>query len=41
MELCVASGGRPYKNYKSNIDLAEREAIDENRSFVSLYNSDE
>jgi hypothetical protein len=41
MELCVSSGGRPYKNYKSNVDLAEREAIDENRSFVSLYNSDE
>jgi hypothetical protein len=41
MELCVSSGGRPYKNYKSNIDLAEQEAIDENRSFVSLYNRDE
>ena len=38
MDLCISSGGRPYKGFKSSIDIAEQEAIDENRSFVTLYN---
>jgi 5-methylcytosine-specific restriction endonuclease McrA len=38
MDLCISSGGRVYKGFESGIDKAEQEAIDENRSFVSLYN---
>jgi hypothetical protein len=38
MELCILSGGRAYNGFKSSIDKAEQEAIDENRSFVTLYN---
>jgi hypothetical protein len=38
MELCIASGGRPYKAFESSIDKAEQEAINEGRDFVSLYN---
>jgi hypothetical protein len=38
MDLCISSGGRAYKGFESAIDKAEQEAIDENRSFVSLYN---
>ena len=38
MDLCIASGGRAYSGFQSSIEEAEQEAIDENRSFVSLYN---
>lgn len=38
MGSCIASGGRAYSGFKSSIDKAEQEAIDENRSFVLLYN---
>jgi hypothetical protein len=41
MDLCIASGGRAYKGFESSIDIAEQDAIDENRSFVSLYNRDD
>lgn len=41
MALCVESGARPYKGYGSNIDRAEKEAIEEGRAFVSLYNRDD
>jgi hypothetical protein len=38
MDLCLSSGGRAYSGFKSPINIAEQEAIDDNRSFVSLYN---
>jgi hypothetical protein len=38
MDLCVNSGGRAYIGFKSSIDKAEQEAIDEDRNFVTLYN---
>jgi hypothetical protein len=38
MNYCISSGGRAYKGFESSIDLAEQEALDESRSFVTLYN---
>jgi hypothetical protein len=38
MQSCIDDGGKPYKSFKSNIDKAEEEAIEEGRSFVTLYN---
>lgn len=38
INLCIASGGKPYKGFESSIDKAEQEAISEGRDFVSLYN---
>jgi hypothetical protein len=38
MQSCIDAGGKPYKSFKSNIDKAEEEAIEEGRSFVTLYN---
>jgi hypothetical protein len=39
MQGCIDAGGKPYKSFKSNIDRAEEEeAIEEGRSFVTLYN---
>jgi hypothetical protein len=41
MQSCIDDGGKPYKSFKSNIDKAEEEAIEEGRSFVTLYNRDD
>lgn len=38
MDLCIASGGRAYRRFKSSIDIAEQEATDDNIGFVALYN---
>jgi hypothetical protein len=38
MQSCINAGGKPYKRFQSNIDIAEEEAIEEGRSFVTLYN---
>jgi hypothetical protein len=38
MQSCIDAGGKPYRSFKSNIDKAEEEAIEEGRSFVTLYN---
>ncbi|MDT0596106.1 HNH endonuclease family protein [Glaciecola petra] len=38
MPSCIAAGGKAYKGYQSDFDKAEEEAIEEGRSFVSLYN---
>ena len=37
MQSCIDAGGKPYKSFQSNIDKAEEEAIEEGRSFVTLY----
>jgi hypothetical protein len=37
MQSCIDAGGKPYKGFQSNIDKAEEEAIEEGRSFVTLY----
>jgi hypothetical protein len=38
MQSCIDAGGKPFNSFKSNIDKAEEEAIEEGRSFVTLYN---
>lgn len=38
MQLCINAGGKPYKGFKSAFDVAENEAIEQGRDFVSLYN---
>lgn len=41
MQSCIDAGGKPYKSFQSNIDKAEQEAIEEGRSFVTLYSRDD
>lgn len=38
---CIKAGGRLPKSKTNQIDLARKEAIDENRAFVTLYSRDE